>query len=76
MIMLSSTDMINIKNVGVVANTQDSKILLYPLVLLLPGDVHHLLYEVAKAVLQNLHVVFGLFSVGISRVLSHLNVQM
>lgn len=55
---------------------QDSKILVYPLVLLLPGDVHHLIYEVAEAVLQSLHVVFSLVSVGVSRVLSDLNVQM
>lgn len=54
----------------------DSKMLIYPLVLLMPGDVHHLIYEVTEAVLQSLHVVFGLFSVGVNRVLSHLNVQM
>lgn len=55
---------------------EDSDMLVYPLVLLLPGDVHHLIHEVSEAVFQNLHVVFGLVSFGVNRVLSHLNVQM
>lgn len=50
--------------------------LIYPLVLLLPCDVHHLLHEVSEAVLQSLHVVFSPVSAGVNRVLSHLNVQM
>lgn len=48
----------------------------YPLVLLLPGDVQHLIYEMTEAVLQNLHGVFSLGSTAVNRVLSHLNIQM
>lgn len=49
---------------------------MYPVVLLLPGDVRHLAGQVLQIALQNLQVVFGPVHVGIYRVLSHLNVQM
>lgn len=51
-------------------------LLIYPLVVLMSGDVHHLIYKVSQAVLQSLQVVFGPLSIVINRMLSHLHVQM
>lgn len=55
---------------------QCSKIFIYPLELLLPGNVNHLLRQVSKTVLQGLHAVLGPISIVTNCELSHLYIQM
>lgn len=63
-------------NVIIAVNTVVYGLCFYPLVLLLPHDINHLVSEVCEAVLKVHHVVLGFASIVIHWVFSHLNVQM